>query len=272
MLDDSELERYMRHILLHEVGGSGQQKLKDARVLVIGAGGLGAPVLLYLAAAGVGCLGIVDDDTVALSNLQRQIIHKTSNVDKEKTLSARETLKEINPHVKTVLHNCRITGDNAMSILADYDIVVDGSDNFATRYLMNDACYFARKPLVSAAVGQFDGQITTFRAYDTDGEGNPNPNYRCLYPQAPPPGSVPSCEEAGIIGALTGILGTLQAMEVLKEILGIGESLVGRLLLFDALATRWQPVSYKWDETNALSGLNPTILDLSIHEKPQNTP
>ncbi len=266
MLDDIELERYMRHILLHEVGGTGQQKLKNSRVLVIGAGGLGAPVLLYLAAAGVGCLGIVDDDTVALSNLQRQIIHKTSNIDMEKTLSARETLGDINPHVKTELHNCRITAKNALSIITDYDIVVDGSDNFDTRYLMNDACYFARKPLISAAVGQFDGQITTFRAYDTDDEGNPNPNYRCLYPQAPPPGTVPTCEEAGIIGALTGIMGTLQAMEVLKEILGIGTSLVGRLLLFDALSTRWQSVSYKWDKNNALSGLEPTIHDLSIHQ------
>jgi len=266
MLDDSELERYMRHILLREVGGTGQQKLKNARVVVIGAGGLGAPVLLYLAAAGVGCLGIVDDDTVALSNLQRQIIHKTSNIGAEKTLSARETLAEINPHVKTNLHNCRITAKNALSIISDYDIVVDGSDNFATRYLMNDACYFARKPLMSAAVGQFDGQITTFKAYESGPDGTPNPNYRCLYPQAPPPGTVPTCEEAGIIGALTGILGTLQAMEVLKEILGIGESLVGRLLLFDALSTRWQPVSYKWDENNALSGHTPTILDLSVHE------
>ncbi len=266
MLDESELERYMRHILLREVGGAGQQKLKNARVVVIGAGGLGAPVLLYLAAAGVGCLGIVDDDTVALSNLQRQIIHKTSNIDVEKTLSARETLAEINPHVTTILHNCRITAKNALSIISDYDIVVDGSDNFATRYLMNDACYFARKPLVSAAVGQFDGQITTFKAYESGLDGTPNPNYRCLYPQAPPPGTVPTCEEAGIIGALTGILGTLQAMEVLKEILGIGESLVGRLLLFDALSTRWQPVSYKWDENNALSGHTPTILDLCVHE------
>jgi len=266
MLDDLELERYMRHILLREVGGAGQQKLKDAKVLVIGAGGLGAPVLLYLAAAGVGTLGIVDDDTVALSNLQRQIIHKTSNIDVAKTTSARETLREVNPHVKVNLHNCRIVAENALEIISGYDIVVDGSDNFPTRYLMNDACYFARKPLVSAAVGQFDGQITTFRASEVDGDGTPNPNYRCLYPQAPPPGTVPSCEEAGIIGALTGIMGTLQAMEVLKEILGIGTSLVGRLLLFDALSTRWQPVSYKWDEDNALSGRNPTIHDLSIHQ------
>ena len=262
MLDDSELERYMRHILLREVGGAGQQKLKNAKVVVIGAGGLGAPVLLYLAAAGVGCLGIVDDDTVALSNLQRQIIHKTSNIDLEKTLSARETLQEINPHVKINLHNCRITAKNALEIISGYDIVVDGSDNFPTRYLMNDACYFACKPLVSAAVGQFDGQITTFRAYEVGSDGTLNPNYRCLYPQAPPPGTVPTCEEAGIIGALTGILGTLQAM----EILGIGTSLVGRLLLFDALSTRWQPVSYKWDENNALSGRNPTIHDLSTHQ------
>lgn len=266
MLDDIELERYMRHILLREVGGSGQQKLKNARVLVIGAGGLGAPVLFYLAAAGVGCLGIVDDDTVALSNLQRQIIHKTSNIGLDKTASAQNTLQDINPHVTVELHNCRIVAENAMSIIEQYDIVVDGSDNFPTRYLLNDTCYFARKPLVSAAVGQFDGQITTFRAYDTGDDGTPNPNYRCLYPEAPPPGTVPSCEEAGIIGALTGILGTLQAMEVLKEILGIGDSLVGRLLLFDALATRWQPVTYKWDENNALSGRNPTIVDLSIHK------
>ena len=266
MLEDAELERYMRHILLREVGGAGQQKLKNSKVLVIGAGGLGSPVLLYLAAAGVGTLGIVDDDTVALSNLQRQILHKTASVDKDKTQSASDTLHEINPHVQTNLHNCRIEADNALDIISGYDVVVDGCDNFDTRYLMNDACYFAMKPLVSAAVGQFDGQITTFRAFDTDNDGKPNPNYRCLYPHAPPPGTVPTCEEAGIIGALTGILGTLQAMEVLKEILGIGESLVGRLLLFDALSTRWQPVSYKWDKTNALSGTTPTIHDLSCHK------
>ncbi|MGI9413633.1 MAG: HesA/MoeB/ThiF family protein [Hyphomicrobiales bacterium] len=258
-LNDEELERYARHIILKEVGGPGQQKLKAAKVLVIGAGGLGSPALMYLAAAGVGTLGVVDDDEVSLSNLQRQIVHATDRVGMAKPESAAVMLKGINPHVEVVQHTMRLTTGNALELVSGYDLVADGCDNFDTRYVVSDACYFARKPLVSAAVGQFDGQITTFKPHETQEDGTPYPTYRCLLPEAPPPGAVPTCEEAGVLGALTGIIGSLQAIEVIKEILGIGESLAGRLMLYDALSARFQQFTLPWDPNNALTGENPTI-------------
>jgi molybdopterin/thiamine biosynthesis adenylyltransferase len=233
-----ELERYSRHILLREVGGQGQQKLRNARVLVIGAGGLGAPVLLYLAAAGIGTLGVVDDDTVSLSNLQRQIIHDTERLGALKVESAKETIARLNPHVTVEPHAFRLTPGNAIDLVSRYDIVADGSDLFSTRLTVSDACAEARVPLVAAAVGRFDGQITTFKPYETRPDGRPYPSYRDLYPDGVPEGGLPTCAEVGIIGALTGIIGSMQALEVIKELLGIGDSLVGRLLMYDALGPR----------------------------------
>ncbi len=265
MLTADEIERYARHIVLREVGGPGQAKLKDARVLVIGAGGLGAPVLLYLAAAGVGTLGIVDDDTVALSNLQRQVIHATGDVGEMKVDSAAEVIQRLNPNVAIETYAERLGGTNALAIIGDYDIVADGSDNFATRYLVADACFIAKKPLITAAVGTFDGTLTTIRAHERKPDGSPNPTYRCLFPEAPPPGAVPACAEAGIIGALTGILGSMMALEVIREIVGFGEGLVGRLLMVDARAMRFETLRYEWDSNNPLTGDKPTITDLSAH-------
>jgi adenylyltransferase/sulfurtransferase len=265
MIDSEELERYARHIVLREVGGPGQAALKQARVLVIGAGGLGAPVLLYLAAAGVGTLGIVDDDTVALSNLQRQVIHATPDIGRLKVESASEVIHRLNPHVQVDAHATRLTAANALDLIGRYDIVADGSDNFATRYLVSDACYFARRPLVTAAVGPFDGTLTTLRPHERGADGKPNPTYRCLFPEPPPPGAVPACSEAGILGALTGVLGSMMALEVTREIVGFGEGLVGRLLMVDARAMRFETLNYGWDKDNPLSGKNPTIKDLLGH-------
>ncbi len=266
MLTPEELERYARHIVLREVGGPGQAALKRARVLVIGAGGLGAPVLMYLAAAGVGTLGVIDDDMVSLSNLQRQIIHATPDVGAPKVQSAAAEIARLNPHVAVETHATRLTAANALDLVARYDLVADGSDNFATRYLVSDACFFARKPLVTAAVGTFDGTLTTVRAHERAADGKPNPTYRCLFPDAPPPGTVPACAEAGILGALTGIVGSMMALEVIREIVGFGEGLVGRLLMIDARAMRFETLSYAWDQDNPLSGNKPTIKDLSIHK------
>jgi len=240
-----ELERYARHIVLPEIGGAGQQKLKRARVLVIGAGGLGSPILQYLAAAGVGTLGIVDDDVVSLSNLQRQLIHDSASVGHSKLDSASKAIGQINPNVTINLHNLRLDSGNAASLVAQYDFVADGSDNFATRYAVADACALESRPLVHASVGRFDGQITVLKPYETGSDGTPNPSYRDLFPEPPPNGLVPSCAEAGVLGALTGVVGTLQAMEVIKLITGIGEPLVGRLLLYDALAARFDTIRYK---------------------------
>jgi molybdopterin/thiamine biosynthesis adenylyltransferase len=265
MLTAEELERYARHIVLREVGGPGQAALKNARVLVIGAGGLGAPVLLYLAAAGIGTLGIVDDDRVSLSNLQRQVIYGTAEIGAAKVASAAAAMQRLNPHVAIEPHNVRIGAANAMELVGKYDIVADGSDNFATRYLVADACFFAKKPLVTAAVGTFDGTLTTLRPHERAPDGRPNPTYRCLFPEPPPPGTVPLCAEAGILGALTGVLGSLMALEVIREIVGFGEGLVGRLLMFDARAMRFETLSYNWDSANPLSGDKPTIRDLSSH-------
>jgi len=258
---EDQIHRYARHILLQEVGGVGQAKLLAAKVLVIGAGGLGSPVILYLAAAGVGTIGVVDNDIVDLSNLQRQIAHTTARIGTAKVTSAVTAVADINSDVKVVPHHERLTNANIMALIADYDIVIDGSDNFATRFLVNDACYLAKKTLVSAAVLRFDGQLATFKAHTS------GPCYRCIYAEAPPEGSVPSCSEAGVLGAVAGVMGTLQGTEVLKEILGIGESMSGRLLIYDALSTAFRTVKVNPDPECPLCGPEATIKDLSGHTK-----
>jgi adenylyltransferase/sulfurtransferase len=259
MLNRDELERYARHIVLREVGGPGQDALKRARVLVIGAGGLGSPLLMYLAAAGVGTIGIVDDDVVSLSNLQRQIAHATSDIGRPKAANAAAELKRLNPHVTCEVHETRLTAANALDLISGYDVVADGSDNFETRYLVADACFFAKKPLVTAAVGTFDGSLTTIRAHERAKDGTPNPTYRCLFPSPPPPGAIPACAEAGVLGALPGIIGSMMALEVMREIVGFGEGLVGRLQMIDTRSMRFETVAYGWDPDNPLSGKNPTI-------------
>ena len=264
-LSDEELERYARHLVLRQVGGPGQAKICAASVLVVGAGGLGSPVALYLAAAGIGRLGLVDDDAVSLSNLQRQILFRTTDVGRPKVEAAAVALKALNPGVRIDVHPVRLTRANAMELIADYDIVADGSDNFATRYLVADACYFAKKPLVTAALGTFDGTLTTIRAYERGADGKPNPTYRCLFPEPPPPGTVPACAEAGVLGALAGVVGSMMALEVIREIVGFGEGLVGRLVMLDARAMRFETLRYAWDPANPQTGEAPTIHDLSAH-------
>ncbi|MBB6253540.1 HesA/MoeB/ThiF family protein [Nitrospirillum iridis] len=256
--NDSQIERYSRHIILKEVGGEGQARLLAGSVLVVGAGGLGAPLLLYLAAAGVGRIGIVDDDTVDLSNLQRQVVHDMASVGQAKVDSAAARLRAINPDVVVEVHRTRLGPGNVRDLIAAYDIVADGSDNFATRFLLNDACYLVGRTLVSAAMLRFDGQISTFKAH----LGAPHPCYRCVFPEPPPPGLVPSCSEAGVLGALAGTVGSLQALEVLKELLGIGDSLSGRLMLYDALAASFRTVRVKPDPDCPLCGAHPTITAL----------
>jgi molybdopterin-synthase adenylyltransferase len=265
MLTPDEIQRYKRHLVLREVGGQGQQALKAARVLVIGAGGLGSPVVMYLAAAGVGTIGIVDDDAVSLDNLQRQIVHATPDVGRPKVASARDRIAGLNPHVAVNAHNTRIDASNALELISGYDLVVDGSDNFATRYLVSDACFLAKKTLVFAALGPFDGYVTTLRPFATGVDGQPLPTYRCLFPEAPAADTVANCAEAGILGAVAGVIGTLAAVEVLKEITGVGESLTSRLLMYDARASRFETLKYKWDAGNPLSGAHPAIIDLSSH-------
>ncbi len=260
-----EIERYKRHLVLKEVGGQGQQRLKAARVLVVGAGGLGSPLALYLAAAGIGTIGIVDDDRVSLDNLQRQIAHDTPHVGEPKVASASDMIGRLNPHVTVEAIEARLDAGNAAGIIGRYDIVADGSDNAETRYLVSDACYFAKRTLVFGAVGPFDGYVSTFKPHERDVGGTPYPSYRCLVPEAPPPGTLPNCAEVGVLGAVVGVIGTLQATEVLKEILGLGSTLAGRLLIYDALAARFETVSIGWDAENPISGRNPTITDLSIH-------
>jgi molybdopterin-synthase adenylyltransferase len=254
MFSPEEIERYARHIVLHGIGGPGQQKLKAARVLVIGAGGLGCPALQYLAAAGIGEIGILDDDKVALSNLQRQVLHGTPDIGRPKVESARDAIGRLNPHVRVVPILSRLTAENARAFVRGFDIVADGSDNFATRYAVSDACFYERRPLVTAAAGTFDGSLTVLRPYENGPLGEPNPTYRCLYPEPPPEGIVPACAEAGVLGALTGMLGTMMALEIVREIVGFGEGLVGRLLLVDALNMRFETVSYRWDPENPLNG------------------
>src|SRR5271166_6585301 len=242
-LSSEEVERYARQIVLHGIGGPGQNKLKAARALVIGAGGLGCPALQYLAGAGVGTLGIVDDDVVALTNLHRQIIHGTGDVGRPKTASAAEAILRINPHV----------------VVEPINLSLDASDNFATRYALSDACYWERRPLVAAALGEFDGTLTTLKPYETGVGGRPNPTYRCLFPDPPEPGTIPTCAEAGVLGAAGGVLGSLMAIEAMREIVGgFGDGdggLVGRLLMIDLKSMRFETVRYGWDETNSLSGV-----------------
>lgn len=237
-LTEAQFQRYARHLILDEVGDDGQLRLMRSRVLVVGAGGLGSPVLLYLAAAGIGTIGIIDDDRVDLTNLQRQIVHATPDVGDLKVDSARARLLAINPEIRVETHAARLAPENAASLIGDYDLVADGSDNFATRYLLTDCCCHLQKPLVAAALSPFEGQLSTFRPY----LGQGHPCYRCLFREPPPPDLVPRCEEAGILGAVAGVVGTLQAVEVLKELLGLGESLDGTLLLYDALRTRFHTI------------------------------
>src|SRR4029077_12912446 len=265
MLSPEELERYERQLLLGEVGGPGQAALKDASVLVVGAGGLGAPALMYLPAAGVGTLGVVDDDVVSLSNLQRQIIHTTPDIGRRKVDSAAEQIHALNPHVRFAAHATRLDAGNAMSLIGGYDMVLDGSDNFETRYLVSDACFPPAKPLTTAALGQFDGTLTTIRAHERNADGAFNPTYRCLFPEAPPPGTVPACAEAGVMGALAGVLGSMMALEAIREIVGFGEGLVGRLLMLDARTMRFETLRYQRDPQNILNGDALTITDLSGH-------
>ncbi len=261
---EEQIRRYARHILLKEVGGVGQEKLLKAKVLVIGAGGLGSPLILYLAAAGVGTIGVVDDDTVDLSNLQRQIAHTTDRIGVSKVESAQAAVAVLNPDVNVVAHKVRLTADNAAALIAGYDIVADGSDNFTTRFLVNDACFFAQKTLVSAAVLRFDGQLSTFKPHAG------GPCYRCLYPAPPPPGQIPSCDEAGVLGAVAGVLGTLQATEVLKEITGIGEGMAGRLLIYDALSAALRQVKIKPDPACPLCSPKATISCLRVDPAPES--
>ena len=253
-----QLKRYQRHIIMPQVGGIGQRKLLESKVLLLGAGGLGSPTALYLAAAGVGELGVVDFDVVDLSNLQRQILHDTDDVGRPKVVSAQETLNDINPDVRVNPINERLSSENIMDILADYDIVVDGSDNFSTRYLVNDAAYLSNTTLVHGSIFLFEGQATVFEP----GEGC----YRCLYPTPPPPGMVPSCAEAGVFGVLPGIIGSIMAVETIKIVLGIGEPLVNKLLLFDALSMEFRTVKLRRDKNCPLCGDDPTVTELIDYE------
>ncbi|WP_420101882.1 HesA/MoeB/ThiF family protein [Bosea sp. (in: a-proteobacteria)] len=253
-LSDDEIERYARHIVLPEIGGPGQQKLKNARVLVVGAGGLGAPLIQYLAAAGIGKIGIVDDDVVSLSNLQRQTIFTTQDIGAHKAVAAARFVRDLNPEVIVEEHVTRIDAHNARAMVAFYDVVVEGSDNFETRYAVSDACFHEKKPVVMGALGRFDGSLTTIRAHETAADGRPNPSWRCLFPEAPPPGAIPTCAQAGVLGALPGVVGSLMALETIRAVTGFGEPLVGKLLLIDALTLRFETLRYGWDEENPLSG------------------
>lgn len=258
MLTPEQVKRYSRHIIMPQIGSQGQRKLIDSRVLVIGAGGLGGPVALYLALAGVGTIGLVDFDIVDLSNLQRQVLHNSETIGLSKLESAKQTLSRYNPNVQVVAHEFAVNSDNAMELMRDYDVIVNGADNFATRYLVNDAAYLSGKPLVDGSILIFDGQLTTYKP----GTGC----YRCIFPEPPPPGMVPSCAEAGVLGALTGTIGSLQATEVVKVLLGVGEPLIGRLLLVDALSMEFRMVRTRQDPSCPLCGSNPTVTELIDYE------
>jgi len=255
---EQEIQRYSRHIILDEVGGKGQKKLSRAKILVIGAGGLGSPAALYLAAAGIGTIGLVDGDVVDLSNLQRQILHSTSTIGVPKVESGGKTLAALNPELTIKTYQENVSADNIMRILSDFDIVLDGSDNFSTRYLVNDACFFAKKTLISGSIFRFEGQLTTIKPH----EGYPC--YRCLYRDPPPAGLVPNCQEAGVLGVLAGTIGVLQASEAIKEVLGLGETLADQLLRYDALDMEFKKYSRPKDPSCRLCGPNPTITDLGM--------
>lgn len=255
----AERERYSRHLIVPEIGETGQVKILESRVLLIGAGGLGSPTAYYLAAAGVGTIGIVDFDRVDVTNLQRQILHGTSDIGRPKALSAKETINELNPGINVILHETRLMSDNIMDIIKDYDIIVDGCDNFPTRYLINDACVLANKPNIHGSIYQFDGYATVFHP----GKG---PCYRCLYPEPPPPGSVPSCDEAGVLGVLPGTIGLIQATETLKLVLDKGQTLIGRILMYDALEMSFQTFNVQKDPSCPICGENPTIHELIDYE------
>ena len=257
---DEQIERYSRHIILPEVGGAGQQKMLEARVLLLGAGGLGSPAAYYLAAAGIGNIGIVDFDQVDLSNLQRQIIHSTERIGMLKTESAKKTIQALNPDVNVTLYNEKMNSSNIISFIKKYDYVVDGSDNFPTRYLVNDACVMENKTLIHGSIYRFEGQVTVFKP-------NSGPCYRCLYPEPPPPGMSPNCQEGGVLGVLAGIIGNLQVVEVLKLILGIGKPLVGKLLIYDALKTEFRNLNLRKDASCPLCGEEPTIKELIDYEE-----
>ncbi len=259
-LSKDEILRYSRHLIMPEVGMDGQLKLKQAKVLCVGAGGLGSPLALYLAAAGVGRLGIVDFDVVDFTNLQRQVIHDTNDVGRPKLASARETLHDINPHVEVVAHETRLTSENALDILKDYDVIADGTDNFPTRYLVNDACVLLSKPNVYGSIFRFEGQAAVFYAKE-------GPCYRCLYPEPPPPGLVPSCAEGGVLGVLPGIIGSIQALETIKLIVGKGRPLVGRLILFDALSLKFRELKLRKNPDCPICGAHPTITKLIDYEE-----
>ncbi len=253
---DEQIHRYSRQIILPGIGGKGQRKLQEAKVFVMGAGGLGSPAALYLAAAGVGTIGLADSDVVELHNLQRQILHRTADVGLLKVESGKRTLESLNPEVKVRTYSERITAANVREIIKAYDLVLDGSDNFPTRFLVNDACYFERKTLISGAILRFDGQFSTFKPHAG------GPCYRCLFPEPPPAGSVPSCQEAGVLGAVAGIIGILQANEALKEIMGLGESMAGRFLMFNALNLSFHEVKIQRNPNCLLCGENPRIKEL----------
>jgi molybdopterin/thiamine biosynthesis adenylyltransferase len=257
---EDQVRRYARHVILPGIGGDGQRRLMEAKVLVIGAGGLGSPAAMYLAAAGVGTLGVVDFDRVELSNLQRQLLHDTGDVGRSKVESARERLGELNPNVEVVAHETLLSSDNAFEVLGGYDVVVDGTDNFPVRYLTNDACQMLEKPLVYGSIYQWEGQASVFLP------GPETPCYRCLFPEPPPPGTVPSCAEGGVFGVLPGIIGSIQAVEAIKLVLGVGESLVGRLLLYDSLENEFTIVKLRWDPDCPVCGKHPTVTELIDYE------
>jgi sulfur-carrier protein adenylyltransferase/sulfurtransferase len=257
---EDQVRRYARHIILPGIGGDGQQKLMDARILVIGAGGLGSPASMYLAAAGVGTIGLVDFDEVELSNLQRQLLHDTSDVGRPKVDSGKERLDDINPNVEVVAHKTLLTSDNAFDVLGDYDVIVDGTDNFPVRYLVNDATQMLGKPLVYGSIYQWEGQASVFLP------GQEAPCYRCLFPEPPPPGTVPSCAEGGVFGVLPGIIGSVQAVEAIKLVLEVGEPLAGRLLIYDALSNEFTTVNLRWDPDCPVCGKHPTVTELIDYE------
>jgi len=256
-LTDEELDRYARHLVLRQVGGPGQARIGAAKVLIVGAGGLGSPAALYVAAAGIGRIGLVDDDAVSLSNLQRQILFRTSDVGRPKVEAGAEALKALNPGIQIDIHRTRLAAANVMALIGGYDIVADGSDNFATRFLLNDACFFARKTLVSAAVTEFEGQLATYKGHEPG-----QPCYRCLFPAPPPEGTVPNCSETGVLGAAAGVMGSLQALEVLKEAAGLGTGIAGKILVYKALTAEFHTARLAKDPGCPLCGSAPSIRQL----------